>query len=71
MFEEIGHAIDQRLNSSKDSAGDEGAVFSALLRGVSAPENELSEDDLRNIYINGELVEVEAAAPTLSSAKQS
>ena len=37
LLEEIGHAIDQRLNGDNDTLGDEGAIFSALIRGVASP----------------------------------
>ncbi|MEE9302948.1 MAG: hypothetical protein V3U84_04095, partial [Thiotrichaceae bacterium] len=33
--EEAGHAIDKILNQERDTLGDEGAIFSALLRGES------------------------------------
>jgi hypothetical protein len=35
LLEEIGHAIDHRLNGGADSPGDEGEIFSALLRGLT------------------------------------
>ena len=37
LLEEIGHAIDFRLHGMNDSDGDEGAVFSAMIRGVNLP----------------------------------
>jgi hypothetical protein len=41
LLEEIGHAIDAYLNL-RDSAGDEGAIFSALVRGESVSEGQLA-----------------------------
>jgi len=35
LLEEIGHAIDHRLNGGADSPGDEGEIFSALLCGLT------------------------------------
>ena len=34
LLEELGHAIDRRLNGSNDTAGDEGAIFSALISRI-------------------------------------
>ena len=34
LLEELGHALDWRINGSNDTAGDEGAIFSALIRSV-------------------------------------
>ncbi|MFM8633402.1 MAG: hypothetical protein ACKOEX_01090, partial [Planctomycetia bacterium] len=34
LLEEIGHAIDQRLNPGLDSTGDEGELFSDVVRGL-------------------------------------
>ena len=35
LIEEIGHAIDQRLNGSHDSQGDEGELFADLVTGTA------------------------------------
>ena len=35
LLEELGHAIDTRLNGAADTPGDEGEIFSALLRGLT------------------------------------
>jgi hypothetical protein len=35
LLEEIGHAIDHRLNGAADTPGDEGEIFSALLCGLT------------------------------------
>jgi hypothetical protein len=34
LIEEMGHAIDQRLNAGEDTAGDEGELFTAAVTGV-------------------------------------
>ncbi|AFZ49599.1 Ig-like domain-containing protein [Dactylococcopsis salina] len=64
LLEEVGHAIDAYLNV-EDSAGDEGAIFSALVRDVSLSPLEWqqlkAEDDTATLTINGEAVTVEQA----------
>jgi len=40
-------AMDQRLNGALDSPGDEGEIFSALLRGVAPSAVSAGENDLR------------------------
>ena len=67
LLEEIGHAIDVRLNGTVDTPGDEGAIFSAFIRGVELPIAETSQNDHHTILINGQMIAVEAAAPTLST----
>lgn len=61
LLEEIGHRIDRSLN--EDSAGDEGAIFSALVRGTILSEIELqqlkSEDDTATIILNGQALQIE------------
>ena len=53
LLEEIGHAIDHRLNGSSDSAGDEGAIFSALLRHQTPDPAARQENDQRILSIDG------------------
>ena len=65
LLEELGHAIDQRLNSDKDTTGDEGAIFSALVRGVEPTVIETTQDDQHTLIINGQSIAVEAASPVL------
>ncbi|MGK7903556.1 MAG: LamG-like jellyroll fold domain-containing protein [Hormoscilla sp.] len=64
LLEEIGHAIDARINAT-DSAGDEGAIFSALVRGVDLSEAQLEalhrENDRIQLVIDGQTVMAEAA----------
>lgn len=62
LSEEIGHALDIRLNTS-DAAGDEGDIFSRLLHGENISQKALTElraeNDSGVININGEDIEVE------------
>jgi hypothetical protein len=67
ILEEIGHAVDARLNQS-DSPGDEGAIFSALVRGETLSAQELAalraEDDTATVTLDGQVVEIEQNAST-------
>ena len=62
LLEEIGHSVDAQINSL-DSPGDEGDIFSKLLRGVELSGQEIevlkSEDDKTNIVLGSQLVEIE------------
>ncbi len=64
LLEEIGHWLDTQINSV-DTPGDEGELFSALIRGKILSESELqritSEDDTAVITINGQTIQVEQA----------
>jgi choice-of-anchor C domain-containing protein len=64
ILEEFGHFVDAQVNSV-DSAGDEGELFSALVRGVSLSAAELSwiqtEDDHAVVVIGGKQVAIEMA----------
>ncbi|ASJ74847.1 hypothetical protein [Granulosicoccus antarcticus] len=62
LTEEVGHALDNRLNTS-DTAGDEGELFQMLLSG-KAPSTEqrqamLVDNDHGSIVVDGEEVAVE------------
>ena len=59
LLEEIGHAIDFRLNGYEDTPGDEGAVFSALIRCVDIPIDEIKQNDHHTLNINGQKISVE------------
>jgi hypothetical protein len=65
LLEEVGHYIDSKLNT-KDSPGDEGAIFSAIVRGISVDRNTLSairiEDDSAYILVDGQVHFVEQAS---------
>ncbi|GEM_PF-6139619 len=62
LLEEIGHAVDSRLNAS-DAPGDEGAIFASLVQGKELSESELSdlraENDITDITLGGKTVTVE------------
>ncbi|WP_199306378.1 choice-of-anchor L domain-containing protein [Anabaena sp. FACHB-1391] len=67
ILEEIGHFVDARINQT-DSAGDEGAIFAALVRGESLNGTTLqslqAENDHATIIINGEAIAIEQSALT-------
>ncbi|MCP9833044.1 MULTISPECIES: FG-GAP-like repeat-containing protein [unclassified Cyanobium] len=64
LLEELGHAIDTRLNGSADSPGDEGARFSALLRGLQPSSASLIENDQHTLTLGGQVMAIEAADTT-------
>lgn len=70
LLEEIGHFIDHRINKT-DTAGDEGALFSALVRGIpiSAAERAAikAENDQAAVKINGISVSIEQSLPPIFS----
>lgn len=69
QIEEIGHAIDHRLNGLIDSPGDEGEAFSDYLLPKNHPVLlDSSENDHAILIINGASIDVECAAPTLSAS---
>jgi len=65
ILEEIGHFVDARVNAI-DSVGDEGEIFSALVRGTNlSPADVLtlkSENDQATINPNGQPILVETSA---------
>ncbi|QGZ90469.1 Calx-beta domain-containing protein [Microcystis aeruginosa] len=66
ILEEIGHYVDAQVNRV-DTVGDEGELFSHLVRGVNLTEAELTyiqtEDDRSVINLGGQFIGVEQAAP--------
>lgn len=70
LIEEIGHAIDARVNAT-DTPGDEGAIFASLVLGQTLSASELSalraENDSGSITFNGTTTVVEFAAPIAGS----
>jgi len=70
MIEEIGHFLDAQVNTT-DTAGDEGELFSDLVRGVSLSAAELgriqAEDDHAVVMIDGQEVAIEMATNVFSN----
>jgi hypothetical protein len=64
LLEEIGHWIDSKINQL-DTPGDEGAIFSALVRGENFNQQQLSllqaEDDSGVITLDGHTIVIEQA----------
>ncbi|MBO1055940.1 MAG: alpha/beta fold hydrolase [Dolichospermum sp. JUN01] len=62
LVEEVGHSLDSQINV-KDAAGDEGDIFSRLVRGQSISSGELlslkSEDDHGVFVVDGLSVGIE------------
>jgi Ca2+-binding RTX toxin-like protein/pimeloyl-ACP methyl ester carboxylesterase len=62
LVEEVGHYLDSQINV-QDAAGDEGDIFSRLVRGQSISEGELlglkNEDDTGIIFINNQPISIE------------
>ncbi|MFN5881702.1 MAG: hypothetical protein ACK44L_08330, partial [Burkholderiales bacterium] len=65
MLEEVGHAIDARLNPGSDTAGDEGEAFAAVLQGWAdadtAKARSLNSSDALRLMIDGQAIDAEAA----------
>ncbi len=65
-LEELGHHLDFLLKE-EDTPGDEGQLFSALIRGESLSPEALTliqaEDDSATIIIDGEEVAIEMSSP--------
>jgi hypothetical protein len=70
LLEEYGHFVDAQLNAI-DAPGDEGAIFSALVRGETLDGAQLSglktEDDTATVQLDGQVVQVEQAGATSSN----
>lgn len=71
LLEEIGHHIDALLNTG-ETPGDEGALFSATVRGITLTDEELAsilnEDDSATIIHRGSLLSVECASSLVKVA---
>ncbi len=69
LLEEYGHFIDAHINQT-DSAGDEGDIFSNLVRGNSLSAGTLQalkgENDWATITVGGQSIEIEQATMFLS-----
>lgn len=63
ILEEIGHSVDYQININ-DSPGDEGEIFSALVRGLTLSEEDLQalqvQNDISTILLDGQWLSVEA-----------
>ncbi|WP_306297041.1 Calx-beta domain-containing protein [Nostoc sp. C052] len=72
VLEEVGHRVDTVLNQT-DSAGDEGAIFAALLQGYNLNTETLqalkAEDDHATITVDGEAIAVEQSTGTLAFSR--
>jgi polygalacturonase len=64
LLEEFGHFVDSKINVL-DAAGDEGAIFAALVQGVYLNESALqilkAEDDSATVTLDGKVFQVEQA----------
>ncbi len=64
LLEEIGHSVDSRVNAV-DALGDEGEIFSALVRGTNLSQADLlalqSENDQVTLSLNGQSILVETS----------
>ena len=69
LLEEVGHAIDYRLNNELDSQGDEGSLFAKKvlrLENTTQEVNAKTEDDSGSLSIDGQTIHVEYAAENVS-----
>jgi len=68
LLEEFGHALDARLNVS-DAPGDEGELFSALVRGVALTEIDVqriqAEDDTIAVIMDNQNTVLELSSTSL------
>ena len=66
LFEEIGHWVDAQVNQH-DTTGDEGELFSALVRNEDLDSGIINlirlEDDSSTIFIDNQLLKVEQSTP--------
>jgi hypothetical protein len=69
LLEEVGHFIDAQLNR-EDASGDEGAIFSALVRGQALGPTQLTalqaENDQATVVLDGQTVEIEQAGLSIT-----
>jgi len=66
ILEEIGHHIDALFND-QETPGDEGALFSAAVRGITLSDEEitaiLNEDDSATLSLHGREIAIECQIP--------
>ena len=64
FLEEYGHFVDAQLNTF-DSPGDEGTIFSSLVRGKDLSIDQIqqlkAEDDVSTIFLDGQTIQIEQA----------
>jgi Ca2+-binding RTX toxin-like protein len=74
ILEEYGHFVDAQVNQT-DTPGDEGELFSAIVRSVSLSAAELSriktENDHATVTIDGQQVAIEMSTSVVSFEEQS
>jgi fibro-slime domain-containing protein/RHS repeat-associated protein len=73
IIEEIGHYLDTKIHPNSDAAGDEGEIFSKLVRGVDISAAEyvtlIREDDSTTIILNHHPVRIEQSVTTAYAIK--
>ena len=62
LLEEIGHSINQQINGNEKTKGDEGAIFSSLIRNTVIQELEKNQDDRHVLTIQGKEISVRASS---------
>ena len=67
LVEEIGHAMDARLNGAGDTPGDEGQRFMGRVYGTHEGADYGSDDDHLQLKIGDRLVDAEAATSSFST----
>jgi hypothetical protein len=72
LLEEVGHAIDSRINA-RDAAGDEGDLFQRVVQGIELSSGELlalkTDHDHATIVLNGETLEIEMSRIAVETFK--
>lgn len=75
LLEEAGHAIDHRFMGPADAPGDEGELFSRLVRSCEISTTDLdrirSEDDHAQFFLGSEPINVETALGTVTTVTAS
>ena len=69
LVEEFGHSLDASLNAGRDTAGDEGQLFSAVVSGAQFDATTFALDnDQHSLQIDGATVQVEEASYKIGRA---
>lgn len=73
IIEEIGHYLDSKIHFNGDATGDEGEIFSKLVRGIYISDSEyvtlIHEDDRATIILNSSSVNIEQSVTTTYAIK--